>query len=100
MTDQRAHWDEVYAAKQASEVSWFQAEPELSLKLIRRTGVARAAPLIDVGGGASTLVDRLLAEGFTDVSVLDIAPPGLEQAKARLGERASGADWIVADITA
>lgn len=97
MTDQREHWNDVYAG-QASEVSWFQAEPGLSLKLIRRTGVACSAPLIDVGGGASTLVDCLLAGGFTDISVLDIASPGLEQAKARLGERASDASWIVADI--
>ncbi|MGQ0532268.1 MAG: class I SAM-dependent methyltransferase [Caulobacteraceae bacterium] len=100
MTDQRAHWDGVYAAKRASEVSWFQSKPELSLRLVRRTGVSRTARVIDVGAGASMLVDFLVADGFTDVSVLDIASPALDQARARLGDRALNVGWIVADITA
>lgn len=99
MTDPNAHWDRVYSEKRAEEVSWRQDEPALSLKLILRTGVDRDAPLIDVGGGASTLVDHLLDGGFRDVSVLDIAAPGLEQAKARLGARASEVNWVVSDVT-
>ncbi|WP_395646057.1 methyltransferase domain-containing protein [Terricaulis sp.] len=95
----RAHWDEVYSSKRADEVSWHQARPELPLKLIRRTGVGRDAALIDVGGGASTLADHLLAEGFKDVSVLDIAAAGLAQARARLGGDAARIEWIAADIT-
>jgi hypothetical protein len=100
MPDPVTHWDGVYSAKRAEEVSWHQAEPELSLKLIRRTGVARSAALIDIGGGASTLVDHLLRDGFTDVTVLDIAAPALEQARVRLGADAERAAWIAADVTA
>lgn len=94
-----AHWDAVYATKRADEVSWHQASPELPLKLIRRTGVARGQPLIDIGGGASRLVDHLLADGLTDLSVLDIAQSGLAQARTRLGPDHAKIDWIVADIT-
>lgn len=93
------HWDNVYANKRADEVSWFQPRPELSLKLIHRTGAARDAAIIDVGGGASALVDTLLEDGFSDLSVLDISAAGLEQAKRRLGAGADRIDWIVADIT-
>lgn len=100
MTDQPAHWDRVYTEKRAEEVSWRQDEPALSLKLILRTGVGRDAPIIDIGGGASTLVDHLLLGGFRDLTVLDIAAPGLEQAKARLGDQAQTVDWIVSDVTA
>lgn len=98
MTD--AHWDRVYTEKRAEAVSWRQDEPALSLKLIKRTGVGTDAPIIDVGGGASTLVDHLIKDGYRDLTILDIAAPGLEQAKARLGGAAENAKWIVADVTA
>ncbi len=99
MADRHAHWDRVYTEKRAEEVSWRQDEPTLSLKLISRAGAGRDAPIIDVGGGASTLVDHLLLGGFRDLTVLDIAAPGLEQAKARLGDRANEVNWIVHDVT-
>lgn len=99
MTDQNAHWDRVYTEKRAEEVSWRQDQPALSLKLIRRTGIGLDAPIIDVGGGASTLVDHLLSSGFRDLTVLDIAASALEQAKARLGDRANEVNWTVSDVT-
>jgi len=94
-----AHWDRVYTEKRAEEVSWRQDEPALSLKLILRTGIGRDAPIIDVGGGASTLADHLLLGGFRDVTVLDIAAPALEQAKTRLGAQAKQVNWVVSDVT-
>lgn len=99
MTDQNAHWDRVYAEKRAEEVSWRQTEPTLSLKLIARTGVGPDAPIVDVGGGASTLVDHLLERGFRDISVLDIAASGLDQAKSRLGDQGQEVKWLVHDVT-
>ncbi|MFN3464776.1 MAG: class I SAM-dependent methyltransferase [Terricaulis sp.] len=98
MTDQNAHWDRVYSEKRAEDVSWRQDEPTLSLKLIARTGVGHDAKIVDVGGGASTLVDSLLATGFRHLTVLDIAASGLEQAKARLGPQAQDADWVISDV--
>lgn len=100
MTDQNAHWDRVYAEKRAEELSWRQDEPTLSLKLIARTGVGPDAPIVDVGGGASTLVDHLLERGFRDLSVLDIAASGLDQAKSRLGDKGQEVKWLVHDVTA
>ena len=98
-TDPRqAHWDSVYTTKTAEEVSWFQARPGISLEFIERTGKGRDASIIDVGGGASRLIDALLDEGFQQVTVLDISPEALAQTKERLGERARPVTWITADI--
>src|SRR5215510_686074 len=97
--DRQAHWDSVYRAKREDEVSWFQASPTLSLDLIHATGVERSAPIIDVGGGASRLVDALSAEGFANLTVLDVSEAATEKTKVRLGARATGVTWIVADVT-
>jgi SAM-dependent methyltransferase len=95
------HWQEVYSTKGEMEVSWFQDRPQTSLGLIAQTGlVPAAASVIDIGGGASRLVDALLAEGWRDITVLDIAGAALARAQARLGDGAARVDWIVADITA
>lgn len=97
--DRQAHWQNVYRTKSSADVSWFQPSPELSLRMIAKTGLGRGSAVIDVGGGASSLVDQLLADGFR-VTVLDIADSALDVARARLGTRAADVDWIVADITA
>ncbi|MFP3874827.1 MAG: class I SAM-dependent methyltransferase [Thiohalophilus sp.] len=95
----RQHWEQVYRDKGTREVSWYQPRPEISLELIRRADCGRDLPLIDIGGGASTLVDWLLEAGYRDLSVLDIAEPALQAAQQRLGARAADVDWIRADIT-
>src|SRR5579859_4125248 len=97
--DRKQHWDQVYAEKAEDAVSWFEARPETSLALLHSAGIARTDALIDVGGGASRLVDALLQEGFSDVTVLDIAAAALEKSRARLGDDAGKAQWIAADIT-
>lgn len=98
MTDTRDHWDKVYGAKKPTEVSWYQREAALSLRLIRRAVADRSAPIIDVGGGTSTLVDGLLAEGYGNVTVLDISATALALARARLGGAAARVTWVEADI--
>jgi SAM-dependent methyltransferase len=95
----RAHWDGVYRSKAPTEVSWFQPAPTVARYLIRTAGISLEAPVIDVGGGASTLVDALLVEGFKDVTVLDVSPVALDHAKARLGDKAEAVHWIIADVT-
>lgn len=97
--DRKQHWDSVYTTKAATEVSWFQDNPALSLDLIGENSASQSAPLIDIGGGASRLVDALLVRGYSDVTVLDIAEPALAAAKARLSDQAQKVNWIVADIT-
>jgi len=93
------HWEKVYSSKATDAVSWFQPHADCSLDLIKATGVGRDASIIDVGGGASTLVDDLLANGFTNVTVLDLSAAALAAARKRLGLRASDVRWIEADIT-
>lgn len=93
------HWEHVYATKKTESVSWFQEHAEQSMRLIRGTGVPYSAGIIDVGGGASTLVDDLLSSGYCAVSVLDLAAAALSVAKTRLGERASEVQWTEGDIT-
>ena len=95
----RQHWDKVYATKASTQVSWYQTVPAVSLSLIRASGVGPAAKIIDIGGGASTLADHLLAEGYHAVTVLDVASAALDQSKQRLGPAADQIKWLVADIT-
>jgi SAM-dependent methyltransferase len=100
MTENRqAHWQEVYSKKGENEVSWFQESPALSLELIDKVGATAASSIIDIGGGASRLVDRLIDRGFDDITVLDLADAALRAAMARLGERADQVRWIAADAT-
>jgi ubiquinone/menaquinone biosynthesis C-methylase UbiE len=98
-TDRKAHWEEVYATKGAVGVSWYQAEPRLSLELIRSAAPAVGGRIIDVGGGASVLVDRLLDLPFERIAVLDIAESALDEARRRLGDRAGRVEWIAGDVT-
>jgi 2-polyprenyl-3-methyl-5-hydroxy-6-metoxy-1,4-benzoquinol methylase len=93
-----AHWERVYGQRREDEVSWFQARPGTSLDLIARTGAGLDARIVDVGGGASRLVDALVEAGYRDVVVLDLASAALERAKARLGASAARASWVQRDV--
>lgn len=99
MTDRKQHWEQVYANKSPLEVSWYQAEPRQSLELIQRSGLGKDAPLIDVGGGASLLIDRLQADGYRRLAVLDISGAALTVARQRLGAHAADIEWYEADVT-
>ncbi len=97
--DRKAHWENVYTTKDEQAVSWFQERPDISLDLIRATGVDASASIIDIGGGASRLVDALNEEGFTSITVLDLSERALVTSKARLGARGAQVRWLVADVT-
>jgi SAM-dependent methyltransferase len=93
------YWDHVYSTKKQEGVSWFEATPKLSLDLINATGIGPSARVVDVGGGASRLVDFLIARDQRKIAVLDISSSALKAAKARLGELAERVEWIVTDVT-
>lgn len=97
--ENKQHWEQIYQTKPATQVSWFQAHPLLSLQYIQQTGVDKNAQIIDIGGGASMLVDHLLDDGFQHVTVLDISASALQVAQQRLGARADMVTWLEADIT-
>lgn len=97
-SDQHRHWEDVYARKAATEVSWYEPVAERSLAFIESAAPERSASIIDVGGGASTLVDALVGRGYNDVTVLDIAEAALAQARKRLTPSAP-VTWIAADVT-
>lgn len=100
MTDAKdAHWDAVYRSKDATQVSWYQAEPQASLDAIDRFGARCDQSFIDIGGGASSLVDSLIARGWADLAVLDLARSAFEVARRRIGDASSQVDWICADVT-
>jgi cyclopropane fatty-acyl-phospholipid synthase-like methyltransferase len=99
MPDRGAHWEGVYATKGESEVSWFQESPAISLEMIRQANLDHGAAIIDIGGGASRLVDCLLQKGYRSIAVLDLSAAALEAAKKRIGPTAANIDWIVADVT-
>jgi len=96
--ESKEHWEKVYGTKSANEVSWFQEHADLSLRLIQDANTSRAASIIDVGGGASVLVDDLLANGYQDVTVLDLSGAAITTAQSRLGKTAGRVQWIEADI--
>lgn len=96
----KSHWENVYLNKKADEVSWFQPHLSKSLDLILESGPNPEARIIDVGGGASTLVDDLLGKGYADITVLDISAAALEVSKKRLGRKANQVNWMEGDITA
>jgi SAM-dependent methyltransferase len=97
-TSRGVYWEKVYQAKGEREVSWFQETPSTSLALIRAAGATRHSAIVDIGGGASRLVDALAEEGYEAVTVLDLSESALAAAKARLGTKAAGVTWIVADV--
>jgi ubiquinone/menaquinone biosynthesis C-methylase UbiE len=94
------HWQSVYQQKAAESVSWFQAQATVSHEFVRAVAPGLDARILDVGGGASTLVDSLVDDGYGAIAVLDIAPAALTVAQTRLGARASAVSWLAADVLA
>ena len=99
MDQRKSHWENIYTHKSPEEVSWTQGKPVLSLSWIASLALPKDAPIIDIGGGESHLVDYLLTLGYTDLSVLDISKAALQNSQARLGDNAAKVKWIEADIT-
>jgi 2-polyprenyl-3-methyl-5-hydroxy-6-metoxy-1,4-benzoquinol methylase len=98
-SERQSHWQNVYLSKGEQQVSWTQFDPQPSLDLIEKFASDRGAAIVDVGGGASRLVDALLTDGFGAITVLDLSEAALQSAKARLRERASSVQWVAADVT-
>jgi SAM-dependent methyltransferase len=98
-TARQAHWNRVYETRPTAELSWYQEQPEPSWRWLRAAGLSRHQSVIDIGGGDSRLVDRLLDEGIERIAILDISSTGLARARARLGARADRVTWIHADVT-
>ena len=96
--DPKAHWEAVYCEKAPESVSWYQKEARFSLALIRRVAPPPYPAIIDVGGGASTLVDGLLSAGYPRVTVLDLSGTALAAARRRLGAAARGVEWLERDV--
>jgi len=94
-----AHWDHIYRTKTAEAMSWYAPHLDVSLAMIDRLALAPGAAILDAGGGASTLVDDLLARGFTNLTVLDLSQAALETSRARLGAAAERVLWVAGDIT-
>jgi len=94
----RTHWDKIYTAQPADTLSWHQAHVERSLALIEACGIAPDAPLIDVGGGASTLVADLCARGYRDLWLLDLSAAALELARKALGDHAAQVRFVAGDV--
>jgi trans-aconitate methyltransferase len=97
--NRQAHWQKVYKDKGEKQVSWFQEKPAISLELIDGVGAKPNSAIIDIGGGASRLVDVLVSEGYRDLTVLDLSDDAIAIARSRLAERAALVKWIVADVT-
>jgi SAM-dependent methyltransferase len=95
----RTHWDRIFAEKPSDQMSWYRSHLDASLALIERVGAGPSASIIDVGGGESTLVDDLLARGYSNLAVLDISQVAIAASKKRLGGTAERVHWLAVDIT-
>jgi SAM-dependent methyltransferase len=95
----KTHWEHIYETKAPTQVSWYQEHAQFSLQYIRNTRIQKTDAIIDVGGGASTLVDDLIADGYQDISILDVSAVALQLARGRLGTHAVDVTWIETDIT-
>lgn len=91
------HWDEAYA-RGASAVGWHEVDPVVSLSLIDLVAPAPDDPIIDIGAGAASLVDRLVERRMTDLTVLDLSPSALAVARGRLGAEGDAVAWIQGDL--
>lgn len=94
----KSHWEKIYSEKSPQEVSWTQEIPETSIEFFNEFKLSKTSPIIDIGGGESKFVDFLLAEGYQNISILDISENALKRAKDRLGEKSKNIEWIVCDI--
>lgn len=95
----KQHWETIYASKDTTkEVSWYQDDPRTSIELILATGVEKSGNIIDIGGGDSQLVDKLLERGFKNLFVLDISSQAIKKAKERLGDKVESVTWIESDV--
>jgi 2-polyprenyl-3-methyl-5-hydroxy-6-metoxy-1,4-benzoquinol methylase len=99
MDERKLHWDKIYLSKTPDQVSWTQRVPQTSLDFIHSFQLPKDAAIIDVGGGDSKLVDFLLDEGYTNITVLDISTEAIKKTQVRLGERASNVKWINSEVT-
>ena len=97
--DRREHWNRVYQTRAPDSVSWYQRRPDVSLELIAASGIAKDARIIDVGGGASVLVDHLLDLGYSKLAVLDVSGAALNASRSRLEARAAAVEWLEGDVT-
>ena len=97
--DAKTHWEKVYTTKEPEAVSWYRPHLETSFALIERAAAGYSTPIIDVGGGESTLVDDLLARGYENITVLDVSQTAIDVTKRRLGLAAEQVLWLLADIT-
>jgi SAM-dependent methyltransferase len=95
----KTHWERVYTTKGEREVSWFQENPVPSLELIGLAGLSTDASIIDIGGGASRLVDALTKRKIGKITVLDLSAVALDAARERLGDKGTDVKWVVADVT-
>jgi 2-polyprenyl-3-methyl-5-hydroxy-6-metoxy-1,4-benzoquinol methylase len=97
-SERTKHWETIYNTKQLCEVSWYQPSPNESLQFVREFNISKTAKIIDVGGGDSFFVDKLLEQGYENITVLDISETAINRAKKRLGEKSEMVTWIVSDI--
>lgn len=93
------HWEKIYATRNSKNVGWFAPHLETSMKWITGLELAEQDPIIDVGGGASTLVDDLLASGHENLTLLDLSQSAIQLAKQRLGKLSASVTWLHGDIT-
>jgi len=94
-----SHWDTAYDKTPVNQLGWYEESPEPSLRLIESCELSRDASILNVGVGASTLIDELLKEGYNNLIANDLSASALDKLKLRLGEKSNDVKWVVDDLT-
>lgn len=95
----KAHWETIYVKKQVDTLGWYEKNPLPSLELIARCNLSKDSSILNVGAGATRLVDKLLELGYTNILANDLSRKALERIKSRLGKQTSDqVKWIVDDL--
>lgn len=99
MNSRKKHWETVYQTKDHKKVGWYQESPEISLELLSKINATPEQSVIDIGCGASYLVDNLLEKGFRKITLVDISSHVLEIVRQRLGGKGDIPIYLSEDVT-
>lgn len=97
--DLSSYWDTIYETLDHSLLGWYEEIPQPSLDLIDKTGINKNSSILNVGAGATTLVDHLIAKGYDNLLCTDISKTALDILKSRVKEKANDIEWFIDDLT-
>jgi hypothetical protein len=95
----KTHWDNAYTNSPVERLGWYETDLSPTLDLINKSKLNKSARILNVGAGATTLVDELVTDGYTNIIATDISKVSLDHLKTRLGDQDKLVEFILDDLT-